>query len=73
MPDLTSAGPAVPMLELTAVAWLLAQLAGGHMTLGEAEDYAGRASCVARAQLAAAPAAGLLPGEEPFPMPAARS
>lgn len=67
MPDMTS-GPPVPMLELAAVRWLLAELAAGRMTLAEAEDYAGRASTEARAQLPAAAPAGRLPGEVPFPL-----
>lgn len=73
MPDQTTAGPPVPMLELTAVRWLLAELAAGRMTLADAEDYAARTSTEARAQLPATPAPGRLPGEVPFPLPAARS
>lgn len=74
MPDTNSAGPPVPMLELAAVRWLLAELAAGRMSLADADDYATRAACPARAVLdvpASLPAQ--LPGEEPFPMPAARS
>jgi hypothetical protein len=71
MPEPTTAGPPVPMLELTAVRWLLAELAAGRMTLGEAEEYAGRAATEARAQLPAAPAPARFPGEVPFPLPAA--
>jgi hypothetical protein len=73
MPDqTTTAGPPVPMLELTAVRWLLRELAAGRMDLAAAEDYAGRAAGDARAVLpAAAPTRVLLPGEVPFPLPAA--
>jgi hypothetical protein len=74
MPDTTSTGPPVPMLELTAVRWLLAELAGGRMDLAAAEDYAARASTPARAVLGPLPAAAaVLPGEVPFPMPAVES
>jgi hypothetical protein len=70
MPDTpTTAGPAVPMLELTAVRWLLGELAGGRMDLPAAQEYAARASVEARAQLPAAPAPGRMPGEVPFPLP----
>jgi hypothetical protein len=72
MPDTTSTGPPVPMLELTAVRWLLAELAGDKMTLAEAGDYAARASTPARAVLGVLPAkSAQLPGEVPFPLPAA--
>jgi hypothetical protein len=71
MPDpTTTAGPPVPMLELTAVRWLLAELAAGRMDLPAAEDYAARASTPARAVLGKLPPAGQLPGEVPFPLPA---
>lgn len=74
MPDTTSAGPPVTMLELAAVRWLLGELAAGRMALADAEDYAARASTPARAVLGPLPSApAQLPGEEPFPMPAARS
>lgn len=63
MPNPT-AGPPVPMLELTAVQWLLTELAAGRMTLGEAEEYAGRAAATARAVLPApAPVPDQYPGQ----------
>ena len=50
MPNPT-AGPPTPMVELTAVLWLLTELTAGRLTLGEAEEHAGRAAATARAVL----------------------
>lgn len=72
MPDpIKTDGPMVPMLELAAVRWLLAELAAGRMSLADADDYAIRTAGPARAVLdvpVSSPAQ--LPGEEPFPLPA---
>jgi hypothetical protein len=68
MPDL--AGPPVPMLELTAVRWLLGELAAERMDLAAAADYAVRAAGVARAVLEPAPVVpAQLAGQAALPLP----